>query len=330
MNTPRIIEVKADDEGQRLDRWLKRVAPDLPYVLVQKLVRKGQIRIDGKRAKTDTRIGQGQEVRLPPFRSDGKRSRNPSKPTLSDKDIAFMRRLVLYEDADLIALNKPAGLATQGGSKIKRSIDGMLEALADKDGVRPRLVHRLDKDTSGVLLLAKSAKAAKACGEVFRGRDVKKIYWAIVTPTPEMMNGTIKAPLLKGGPKGQEKVHVDYDNGKYAQTEFSVIEQAHKRAAFVAFWPRTGRTHQIRVHAQIAGFPVLGDGKYGGQGAFIEGLDHPKILHLHARRLILKHPLIKSKTVDVSAPLPSEMKQSFKRLGFNTKDTSDPFKNLAV
>lgn len=329
-NEPRILTVSRDDDGQRLDRWLKRMAPDLPYVLVQKLIRKGQIRIDGKRAKMDTRIEQGQEVRLSAAKPESRQHPDNKKVRkISSEDIAYIQSLVIYQDKDIIALNKPIGMATQGGSKVKRHIDGLLDGLADNDGVRPRLVHRLDKDTSGVLLLARSAKVAKALGDIFKGRDIKKIYWAIVTPTPEMMHGTIKAPLLKGGEQGREKVHVDHEEGKYAQTEYAVVENAASRAAFVAFWPRTGRTHQIRVHAQIAGFPILGDGKYGGASAMMdEDMEHARTLHLHAQRLIFMHPTQKGRIMDIRAPLPPEIAKTWKTLGFNAKYKGDPFIDL--
>jgi len=325
-NGVRIIKVNQDDDGQRLDRWLKRVAPDLPYVLVQKLIRKGQIRIDGGRCKTDTKISGGQEVRLPPYQAD-RAPKDQRKSKLSDKDAQFIRSLVIHQDGDVIALNKPAGLAVQGGTKIKKHIDGMLDAFTGKNGVRPRIVHRLDKDTSGVLLLARNAKTAKKLGAMFKGRDIKKIYWAIVTPTPEIHDGKIKAPLLKAESGDKEKVTVDEKEGKFALTEYRVIERAADLAAFVAFWPRTGRTHQIRVHAQILGSPILGDGKYGGQDAFLEGVDHPRQLHLHARRLILPHPTQKG-ILDISAPLPAELAKSWKALGFNTKNKEDPFEDL--
>lgn len=176
----RHITVKDDDDGQRLDRWLKKNVPELPYILAQKFLRTGQIRIDGKRAKPESKLSGGQEIRIPPI----KPRMRPDKPKLSDKDAAFIKSLVIYEDEHVIALNKPYGLPTQGGSKVKVHIDGMLDALADKEGVKPRLVHRLDKDTSGVLLLARSAKIARALGESFKGRDVKKIYWALTCPAP--------------------------------------------------------------------------------------------------------------------------------------------------
>lgn len=328
MSEVRIIKVREDDDGQRLDRWLKRVAPDLPYVLVQKLLRKGQIRIEGKRAKPDTKISAGQEVRLPPREFEKKKKKGPSA-----EDEAFIRSLVLYEDEHVIALNKPHGLATQGGTRQEKHIDGMLDALADKEGVKPRLVHRLDKDTSGVLLLARSAKIAKKLGEAFKGRDVKKIYWALCTPAPEVREGTIKAPLAKAGGLNKERMKVDEEDGKMAITDYMVVDQALNDVAFMAFWPRTGRTHQIRVHAELMGCPIIGDPKYKQQvekehaheaDVDVQALQLSKRLHLHAQRLVLFHPGRKG-ILDVSAPLPPDLAKSWKALGFDTKLAHDPF-----
>lgn len=327
MSQIRHIKVAADDDGQRLDRWLKKNAPEIPYGLIQKLIRKGQIRIDGKRAKTDTRLTEGQQVKVPNVEERSLTIR--PKHEMTDKDAVFIRSLVIYDDGDVIAINKPADLAVQGGSKIKRHVDGMLDALAGKDGVRPRLVHRLDKDTSGVLLLARSAKVAKALGDSFKHRDIKKIYWALVKPTPEVLQGSIKAPVAKGEDGAREKMLVDEDAGKFALTEYCVLEQAGPEIAFVAFWPRTGRTHQIRVHAQVIGCPVLGDFKYGGGEARIDGMAHARRLHLHAHRLILPHPVHK-KPLDISAPLPLELEKSWKMFGFSTKHKDDPFADFKV
>lgn len=330
----RFIEVKEDDDGQRLDRWLKKAVPDLPFGLSQKLIRKGQIRVDGKRAKGDTKLIMGQAVRIPPIeqKTDAKGERK-----LTDKDAAFMKSLVIYQDEHIIAVNKPHGLATQGGSKTKIHIDGMLDALKDKKGVRPRLVHRLDKDTSGVLLLARSAKVAKKLGEQFKSRKMKKIYWAIVSPAPEAMDGTIKAPLLKGGGREKERVVVDEKEGKMALTDFVIVDQALTSAAFVAFWPKTGRTHQIRVHAELIGCPIVGDPKYNSlpeqeethearrkAEADLKPLNLANRLHLHARRLICEHPGGQG-TLDITAPLPPELAKSWKALGFATNLKQDPF-----
>lgn len=333
MSNVRHITVKDDDDGQRLDRWLKKNVPELPYVLAQKLLRKGQMRVDGKRAKPDTRLSGGQEVRIPPIREAAPKT----EKKLTDKDKAFVKSLVLYEDEHIIALNKPHGLATQGGSKIKDHIDGLLDAFKDKEGVKPRLVHRLDKDTSGVLLLARSAKIARKLGETFKSRDIKKIYWALLSPTPEIHEGTIKAPLIKAGGTNRERMRVDEKEGKFAATDYVILDQALGSAAFVAFWPRTGRTHQIRVHAELIGCPIVGDKKYSRlpeqvewhearrkAEADLKAMNLADRLHLHARRLILPHPG-RNGTLDITAPLPPELSKSWKKLGFATNLKEDPF-----
>ncbi len=325
------IEIKDDDDGQRLDRWLKKQG--MPFTLIQKAIRKGEVRVDSKRAKADTRLAAGQTVRIPPIET----KISTAKDKLTDKDKAYIKSLIIYEDADVIAINKPSGIASQGGSKQSRYIDFYLDALKDKNDVRPRLVHRLDKDTSGVLLLARSAKAATALGDAFKGRDVKKIYWAITSPAPDRPEGKIKAPLIKAGGSNKERMVVDEKDGKMAITDFVVMESAMSSAAFVAFWPRTGRTHQIRVHAELIGCPIVGDKKYARlpeqeewhearrtAEADLKGIDLANRLHLHARRIVLAHPTRKG-TLDITAPLPPELNKSWKSLGFSPNLKTDPF-----
>ncbi len=315
------IKIPPDDDGQRLDRWLKKNVEEMSFVMAQKLIRTGQIRIDGKRAKPDTRLVAGQEIRLPPMderpeKIDGYRMR--------EDDAEMIVKAVIYDDGDLLAITKPPGIATQGGMNIERHIDGMLEALTGKDGVKPRLVHRLDKDTSGVLLLARSADMARRLGKLFQSREMKKIYWAITSPAPLDMEGEIKAPLIKGttGPE-KDKMIVDHKEGQRAYTNYEVIEVAGKKAAFVAFMPKTGRTHQIRAHAAFAGFPLLGDAKYGIKAA-IEGPGITQRLHLHARSLEFTHPLTRKK-IKIVAPLPADLVKSWDALGFQKKPDHEPF-----
>lgn len=338
------ITVSEDDDGQRLDRWLKKRLPHVPYGLAQKLIRKGQLRVDGKRAKADTKLVAGQQVRIPPVDNTPSHKSFAENQRLTPEDAAFIQSLVIYDDGDIIALNKPYGLAVQGGTSIKRHVDGMLDALKNKEGVRPRLVHRLDKDTSGVLLLARSAVVAKKLGSLFKGRGIKKIYWAILTPTPMPYQGAINAPLIKAGNKNNERMVVDDKEGKRALTEYIVLEHAMDKAAFVAFWPRTGRTHQIRVHAELLGCPILGDTKYKGgrdhepaqhgSGSDVvtgleglEDIDYAKRLHLHAHRVILPHPTRKG-ALDISAPLPDDLAKSWRAFGFQTSYKADPFADL--
>jgi 23S rRNA pseudouridine955/2504/2580 synthase len=315
------IEVTEDENNQRLDRFLQKHLKGTPFGLLQKLMRKGQIRVDSKRVKASTRLEAGQKVRIPPIEA-----RENKAPKLSDKDAEFIRSLVIYNEGGIIALNKPAGIATQGGTGIKRHIDGMLDALTNKDGVRPRLIHRLDKDTSGVLLLAGSADIARDMGKIFSGRDIRKIYWALTVPAPEMNNGEIRAPLLKAGGAGNEKMVVDAE-GQPATTLFDIVERAHKQLAFVAFWPRTGRTHQIRVHAAHMGCPIVGDGKYGGQEAYIEGIDHVRRVHLHARAIRFTHPKTK-KLLQIDAPLADDLVKSWKSFGFDVNSRYNAFDDI--
>lgn len=313
MNEVRHFTVEKDDNGQRLDRWMKRHTPEVPFVLAQKLIRTGQIRIDGKRAKPDTRLVAGQEIRLPPVqykeKQDGYR--------LREDDAALMKQSILFDDGDILAINKPPGIASQGGNKIERHIDGMMEALVNKEGIKPRLVHRLDKDTSGVMLLARSAEMARKLGAMFSGRDMKKIYWAVTAGVPTPHSGDIRAALLKvetGADK--DKVVIDEENGQRASTLYEVADFAGDRAAFVVFMPRTGRTHQIRVHAAaMLGCPLLGDRKYGGVAAVIEGPGVAGRLHLHARSLSFRHPKT-GRVMNIEAPLPDDMKRTFAAFGF--------------
>jgi 23S rRNA pseudouridine955/2504/2580 synthase len=316
------LEVSEDENGQRLDRFLQKHLKGVPFGLLQKLMRKGQIRVDSKRVKAATRLEAGQSVRIPPM--EDKPETKKSGP--SKKDAEFIRSLVIYDDGDILALNKPAGIATQGGTNIKKHIDGMLEALVNKDGVKPRLVHRLDKDTSGILLLARSADMARRMGDVFKGRDIRKIYWALTVPAPEMNNGEIQAPIIKAGGAGAEKMIVSED-GQHAITLFDVVDRAHKQIAFVAFWPKTGRTHQIRVHAAYMGCPILGDGKYGGQDAMIEGIKHVKRVHLHARSVRFKHPKT-GKILEITAPLADDLMDSWKNFGFDSNSDYIAFSDI--
>lgn len=317
----RHIKISQDDDGQRLDRWLKKNIAEISFVMAQKLIRTGQIRIDGKRVKPDARLSAGQEIRLPPMDA---RPEHTDGYRLRDEDAEMIIKAVLYDDGEIIAINKPSGIATQGGMSIARHIDGMLEALTGPDGVKPRLVHRLDKETSGVLLLARSAEMARRLGKMFQSRDMKKIYWAITSPAPIDMEGEIKAPILKStsGPH-KDRMIVDVKEGQKAYTNYEVMEVAGKKAAFVAFLPKTGRTHQIRVHAAHMGFPLLGDDKYGEKAA-IEGPGITQRLHLHARSLQFQHPKT-GKSMKIMAPLPQDLAKSWDALGFQKKPDHEPF-----
>ncbi|HEY0901582.1 MAG TPA: RluA family pseudouridine synthase [Micavibrio sp.] len=323
------LTVADDDDGQRLDRWLKKVMPGVPYALLQKLMRTGQVRVNGKRAKAETRLESGQTVRIPPLDvKTGDKTGNHF--TADEGDRKYLENMVIYDDGDLLALNKPYGIAVQGGSGIRRHIDGLLDLMTSKKGVKPRLVHRLDRDTSGVLLVARSLKMAQAMGAMFSGRDIRKYYWALTVPVPEVADGTIRMALNKGEGRYKDMMVVDEVDGKKATTEFRILDRAGRKAAFVAFWPRTGRTHQIRVHAASGlGCPIYGDEKYGGDVPDLDDLQLSGRLHLHARRVIFPHPLT-GKMIDIIAPLPDDMRKSFQTFNFDYNSKEDPFADIEL
>ncbi len=306
-----IVEVNADEAGQRLDRWFHRRYPALGHGGLEKMLRKGQIRVDGARAKAALRLEAGSEVRVPPMPDRGSADK-PRQPNVSKAEIERLKSLVLYKDDDILAINKPAGLAVQGGSGTTHHLDAMLDGLKFDKPERPRLVHRLDKDTSGVLLLARSAKSAAHLTAAFRGHDVEKVYWALVIRVPSPRQGRIDQPLLKQGGKGGERVRAS-EVGQSAVTDYQVIEQAGRRAAWVALKPLTGRTHQLRVHMAAIGHPIVGDGKYGGAEAFLGG-DVADRLHLHARSIRLARA--DGKPLDITAPLTSPMRETWALFGF--------------
>lgn len=323
MSGVRSLKVGPEDDGQRLDRWLKKCVPELPYALAQKLIRKGAIRVDGKRGKTDTRLAAGQEIKIPPLEDKPEKQKRVRVPTADDRE--FIKSLVIYDDGDLVIFNKPSGLASQGGGGVERHIDQYFPAL-EKKGLAPRLVHRLDRDTSGLLLAARSSEAVRRLGKTFKDRRVRKIYWAVTAGVPGQQEGAVRAPLTKAAGPIKDKMVIDEKEGKFALTDFVVIDHMGGEAAFIAFWPRTGRTHQIRVHtAEVLGCPVLGDGKYGGQvPEALEALALTPRLHLHAQRLVFRHPL-EDRTLDITAPLPPDLAKSWKALGFNPAYKGDPF-----
>lgn len=299
--------VTPDDDGIRLDRWFKRHYPNLPTGEVQKACRKGLIRLDGAKAKPDTRLTAGQEIGVKFLDLAGAKKASPSA-TLSSQQEAQTRGWVLQRTQDALIINKPAGLAVQGGSGLRDHLDARLVALQYDAKEPPRLVHRLDKDTSGALLLARSANAAAHYAALFQTRAVEKTYLALVTGVPVPREGEIESRMEKSG-GANERMH-DAPSGKKAVTAYRVLDYAHERAALVELQPLTGRTHQLRLHMQQLGCPILGDGKYGGKAAFIEGIDLPRQLHLHAWRL---H--IPADRLDVTAPLPAHLTRSMQQLG---------------
>ena len=314
--------VSADEADLRLDRWFKRHYPWLGHAKLEKLLRTGQVRIDGGRAKAATRLETGQAIRIPPLgeppKDDEPRISKPAKA--SPERIAELEAAVLHRDDAVIVLNKPAGLATQGGTGLTEHLDGLLGFLKFGNAERPRLVHRLDKDTSGVLLLARSAKAAAKLAEALRKRDAHKLYWALVMGVPEQRMGKIDLPLAKLAGGAGERMVYDEDEGKNAVSLYRTIETAGKRAAWLGMAPLTGRTHQLRVHAAAMGTPIVGDGKYGGAEAFLTGGVSRK-LHLHARGIKLAHP--DGGKLDVRAPLPPHMAATWDFLGFTLDKSAD-------
>jgi 23S rRNA pseudouridine955/2504/2580 synthase len=325
----RHMAVSEQDDGQRLDRWFKKNVPEMPYVLVQKMIRKGAVRVDGKRADMDTRLAAGQDIRIPPVEV---KTKTKKEYVPNDRDRALLDSITIYDDGDIIAFNKPSGLASQGGGGVEWQIDEMLVMLADRKGRRPMLIHRLDRDTSGVLLCARSPSAIRNLGRSMMGRQAMKIYWALTIPAPEVNDGLIRAPLAKAtGPLKDRMIISEGPDAKHAATDYKVIERAMNKAAFVAFRPQTGRTHQIRVHAaDVLGCPLIGDDKYGGADARIsDDLHMADRLHLHARRLRIPHPTLQNKMLDITAPLPPELEKSWKSLGFDYKGVDeDPFADL--
>lgn len=309
--------VVEDEAGLRLDRWFQRHFPELGHGALQKLLRTGQVRIDGKRAEGKDRIEPGQTIRLPPGVTSAPPPKPRQIPTVSDRDAEEIRRLVIYRDAEVIVLNKPPGLAVQGGTGTERHVDGMLDALRFGLEERPRLVHRLDKDTSGLLLIARTGLAARRLGEAFRDRETEKLYWAVVVGVPPRPEGAIDLPLAKRpGARDRELMQVDHENGQKALTHFKVLDHAAKRAALLALWPRTGRTHQLRVHCAAIGCPILGDGKYGGEEALLASVADARRLHLHARRLALPHPSGKGELV-IDAQPPPHFRRTVEAFGFS-------------
>ena len=326
MSAVQTIAVAEEDAEIRLDRWFRRHFPDLPHGRLAKLLRTGQVRIDGRRARGSTRLSPGQKVRVPPLGAAPPRTRQPARPEADAADLAHIRELVIYRDDDVIAINKPPGLAVQGGSGVKRHVDAMLDGLRFGLAVRPRLVHRLDKDTSGVLLLGRTPRAAARLAEAFRSRAANKTYWALVVGVPRPRQGRIALDLDKRGRTGAERMTPVEGGGKQAVTWYAVLETAGRRAAWIALRPLTGRTHQIRVHCAAIGTPIIGDGKYGGREAFPAGAPDVRTMHLHARSISLPHP--RAGTLDIVADLPAGMAETWRFFGFDPARTDDPFATL--
>ena len=344
MSRVQTLEVGKDEAEQRLDRWFRRHFPHVSQGRIEKMCRKGEIRVDGGRVKSNTRISPGQAVRIPPLPSADEIEAQAKVAFVSKADAQMIRDCVIYRDDDLIVLNKPAGLPVQGGSKTTRHIDGMAAALMYDREDTPRLVHRLDKDTSGVLVLARTQAAASHLTKAFRHKNTRKIYWAMVAGVPYPKIGTIKYGLVKAPGHGKggegEKMHcvhprdVDETYGaKRAWTDYATLCFLGQRAAWMALVPVTGRTHQLRAHMAEMGHPIVGDGKYGGAGQENQGDgwgselgdEISKKMHLHARSLTIEHPTSGAE-MQFTAPLPAHMKKTWDYLGWAETDVPvDPF-----
>ncbi len=308
------IQTVSEDEADiRLDRWFRRQYPNVTQGALQKLCRTGQVRVDGRRAEPATRLGPGQSVRVPPLPHAARQA--PLVPSVDAHDAREMERMVLYRDEQMLVLNKPPGLPVQGGPGIVRHVDGLLDALRFGSEHRPRLVHRLDRDTSGLLLLARTPGVAGKLAASFRGRDVRKTYWAVVVGRPPPLEGVIDLPLARLG-AGAGALTIAAERGEEdavsARSEYLVRDSAARKLSWLELLPLTGRTHQLRVHCEALGTPILGDPKYGGAKSRLEGFSNQ--LHLHARELRLPHP--SGGWLDVAAELPQHMRETFKALGF--------------
>ncbi len=354
------VTVGADDAGLRLDRWFKAHYPLTGHGELHKLLRTGQVRVDGKRAKAGLRLAEGMEVRVPPQARSAETGRarsaesgeprsaetgrarsaetaksrketdktaaraRPKPPPLSRQEAIDLRRRVIFRDNEVMVLDKPAGLAVQGGTATHRHLDGMLDALRFGANQRPRLVHRLDKDTSGVLVLARTREAARALTGAFRGREARKLYLAVTVDCPKPRRGRISLALAKGGAPGAERMMAECgDDSRAAVTLYDTLDNAGNKAALVALMPLTGRTHQLRAHMAAIGTPILGDGKYGGSKAFLEGLGLEKRLHLHARTIEIPRP--GGGFLRATAPLPPHLAQALAAFAFELPEAEDGF-----
>ncbi len=327
-----MIAIENADDGRRLDRWLRERYPQLNQGRIEKLLRKGDIRVDGGKVKSNFRLAEWMTITIPPLSDDPAAPTRGGKPTISEADTRLIQGMVLYEDDHVIVLNKPPGIPVQGGTGQTRHIDGLLPALAG-DGERPKLVHRIDKDTSGLLVLARSGMAARNLTSAFRSKAARKTYWAAVIGLPKPREGTIKAALAKmPGSHGEKVMVIDRDDlpyqpdAKRAVTDYATMDTAAQLASWLTLRPVTGRTHQLRVHCSTMGHPIIGDGKYGPTAEEAErritGAVSRK-MHLHARHIVIPHPEKGRPPLDLRAPLPEHMAHSWDLFGWDAKRTDD-------
>jgi 23S rRNA pseudouridine955/2504/2580 synthase len=313
------VAVTADEAGMRIDRFLEARFPGLSFSHIQRIIRKGELRVNGRRAQPKQRLEAGQAVRIPPLRLEQERPRTPAGEAEA-KTRDFLKSLTLYEDADVLVLNKPMGLAVQGGSGTTRHLDGMLEVLRDAQGQRPRLVHRLDKDTAGCLLVAKTRFAAAALAKSFRSRSARKVYWALVAGVPKPRQGRISTFLAKEEREDDSFMRIarhGEEGASHAVTYYAVVDTAARQLAWLSLKPVTGRTHQLRAHMAHIDHPIIGDPKYFAKENWELPGGVQNRLHLLARRIVVPHP--RGGTIDVTAPLPPHMQQSWNLLGLDAK-----------
>jgi 23S rRNA pseudouridine955/2504/2580 synthase len=309
--------VTSDESGMRVDRFLEARFPGLSFSHIQRIIRKGELRVNGRRAQPKQRLEAGQAVRIPPLKLDAPKPRAAGSEA-DERTRAFLKSITLYEDADVLVLNKPMGLAVQGGSGTTRHIDGMLDVLRDAHGQRPRLVHRLDKDTAGCLLVAKTRFAAAALAKTFRSRAARKIYWALVAGVPKPRQGRISTFLAKEEREDESLMRIarhGEEGASHAVTYYAVVETAARALAWVSLKPVTGRTHQLRAHMAHIGHPIVGDPKYFAKENWELPGGMQNRLHLLARRIAVPHP--RGGTIDITAPLPPHMQQSWNLLGLD-------------
>jgi 23S rRNA pseudouridine955/2504/2580 synthase len=310
------VMVTADEAGMRVDRFLEARFPSLSFSHIQRVIRKGELRVNGKRVDGKDRLEEGQSVRVPPLRLDAPKTADLSEA--EEKTREFLRAITLYEDDDVLVLNKPMGLSVQGGSGTTRHVDGMLDVLRDRSGQRPRLVHRLDKDTAGCLLVAKTRFAASALAKVFRSREARKIYWALVAGVPKPRQGRISTFLAKEEREDESLMRIarhGEEGASHAVTYYAVVETSAQQLAWVSLKPVTGRTHQLRAHLAHIGHPIVGDPKYFNKENWTLPGGIQNRLHLLARRIAVPHP--RGGLIDVTAPLPPHMVQSWNLLGLD-------------
>src|SRR6266851_8053089 len=312
------VAVSADEAGMRVDRFLEARFPGLSFSHIQRIIRKGELRVNGKRAQPKQRLESGQAVRVPPLRLDPATPRTPASEA-DDKTRDFLKSITLYEDADVLVLNKPMGLAVQGGSGTTRHLDGMLDVLRENDQ-RPRLVHRLDKDTAGCLLVAKTRFAAAALAKTFRSRSARKIYWALVAAVPKPRQGRISTFLAKEEREEESFMRIakhGEEGASHAVTYYAVVDTAGPKLAWLSLKPVTGRTHQLRAHCAHIGHPIVGDPKYFDKENWELPGGMQNRLHLLARRIVVPHP--RGGTIDMTAPLPPHMQQTWNLIGLDDK-----------